>query len=214
MNRERSKDNNPLNRRYEEIREELLGVDPYLLAFRTGAMYKESAPNLGEFTLDYWGKGIVINYPNFVARDMESGNELGVFHQTLLAYYFLSSDGASLTGEWIAFSVLPDGMFYKTAFQGYSGDELTRSFGDDMEAFRKAALAIGGTSQSLGDQGYSFQVFPLFRVAAVCWLGDEDFPASHRILFDASASHHLSADACAVVGSELVHRLIKAQSDR
>ncbi|MFN2105113.1 MAG: DUF3786 domain-containing protein [Candidatus Promineifilaceae bacterium] len=47
-------------------------------------------------------------------------------------------------------------------------------------------------------------------MAAVCWLGDEDFPTSYRILFDRSIEHHLPTDACAILGSMLTTRLTKA----
>jgi hypothetical protein len=42
----------------------------------------------------------------------------------------------------------------------------------------------------------------------VYWLGDEDFPPSARVLFDASAGQHLPTDAFALLGSTLTHRLI------
>jgi hypothetical protein len=50
----------------------------------------------------------------------------------------------------------------------------------------------------------------MVSLMVVCWLGDEDFLTSYRILFDAAANHHLSTDACAVVGSTLTRRLLQA----
>jgi len=44
------------------------------------------------------------------------------------------------------------------------------------------------------------------------WLGDEDFPASYRILFDASAGRHLDADACAILGGQLARKIIRAKN--
>jgi hypothetical protein len=41
----------------------------------------------------------------------------------------------------------------------------------------------------------------------VTWEGDEDFPSTYQILFDAAVSHHLPTDACAILGSILTHRL-------
>jgi hypothetical protein len=42
------------------------------------------------------------------------------------------------------------------------------------------------------------------------WLGDEDFPSSCKILFDASASHYLPIDGSAILGSMLVRKLLAA----
>jgi hypothetical protein len=41
------------------------------------------------------------------------------------------------------------------------------------------------------------------------WLGDEDFPSTCQILFDAAAGHYLPSDAYAILGSTLTRRLIK-----
>jgi hypothetical protein len=46
-------------------------------------------------------------------------------------------------------------------------------------------------------------------VAAVYWQGDEDFPSTCQLLFDASVSRCLPTDACAVLGSALTRMLIK-----
>jgi hypothetical protein len=45
-------------------------------------------------------------------------------------------------------------------------------------------------------------------------LGDQDFAHNASILFDAAASHYLSVDALAVVGSQLTSRLIRAKEGR
>jgi hypothetical protein len=141
---------------------------------------------------------------------------LGTFDQAQLAYYFTLSDGTPQTGRWISFSELPDGTFYTQAFQGYTGNELLKVFGNDENRFANAAVQAGGRpagmAQSIGDQAFIFRVLPHVSLMVVNWLGDEDFPASYRILFDAAASHHLTTDACAILGSTLTRRLVKANA--
>ncbi len=206
-------DGNHLDRRFEEIRTSLASEDPYVLAFRTGSKFEptDGEDKAGIFKLAYWGKEIEVQFPAFDVIDVESRKALNAFEQTLIAYYFQDSDGMALTGKWIAFSELPDGMFYKTAFQGYTGKEILKAFGEEAEIFEQAALALNGKSVDIGDKAFSYQVLPMFRLAVVCWLGDDEFPPSYRILFDESAGHHLSADGCAIVGSMLAKRLIKAK---
>jgi hypothetical protein len=41
------------------------------------------------------------------------------------------------------------------------------------------------------------------------WLGEEEFPSSAKILFDATATHYLPIDVCAILGSMLVSRIGK-----
>jgi hypothetical protein len=207
----KSPDIHPLERRFDEIKAELQLIDPYQLSFRTGTIYEENDEGGGEFKFEFWGDKISVQFPTFEAKREQDQSLLDPFFHTLLGYYFQLSDGAPLTGQWISFSALPDGMFYKSAFQGYTGNKLTHEFGDDIEAFRLAARQVGGKEITHGDAAYAFKILPMFQMAVACWLGDEDFPTSHRILFDSSASHHLSADACAVVGSVLTGNLIKAK---
>ena len=208
-------DGNHLERRFEKIRANLAGEDPYVLAFRTGSKFEQisAEEKTGSFKLAYWGKEIEVQFPEFNVIDYASGNDLNAFERTLIAYYFQDSDGAPLTGKWISFSELPDGKFYKTAFQGYTGKEILKTFGNDGNVFEQAALALKGKPIDVGDRAFSYQMLPMFRLAVVCWLGDDEFPPSYRILFDESAGHHLSADGCAIVGSMLAKRLIKAKHE-
>jgi hypothetical protein len=130
-----------------------------------------------------------------------------------LAYYFHTSDGTPKSGNYIAFTELPDGQFYTQAFQGYTGGELVRVFGNDSGAFVGAAEFLGGRRELFGNAAYSFQVLPRVSIMVVCWLGDEDFPASYRVLFDSTINHHLPTDACAIIGSTITRRLIKTHHD-
>jgi hypothetical protein len=201
----------PLVQRVDELRAMLRQMDPIYRASSTGSTYHPAADGGGEFRLIVWEQEVRVTYPDFLAYDTEKGEPLGTFIDALLAYYYHLSDGTPLSGEWIAFSDLPDGTFYAQAFQGYTGRELESVFGNDSEAFAQAAERIGGRREFFGDLAYSYQVLPRVALMVVCWLGDEEFPPSYRVLFDSAASHHLTTDACAIVGSNLTRRLIKAK---
>lgn len=198
-----------LAQRVDELRDELRGRDPYLLAANAGAIFQEIGPNQGEFRLLMWGQEVVLTWPDLVGRDGENGEPLPTFIQAQLAYYLHTSDGTPPAGTWIAFTELPDGQFYTQAFQGYTGQELVKVFGDNLAAFGRAAEKSGGRPEAMGDAAYAFRVLPKVSLLVVCWLGDEDFPPSYRVLFDTAVSHHLSTDACAILGSTLTRRLTK-----
>ncbi|MBC8496834.1 MAG: DUF3786 domain-containing protein [Chloroflexi bacterium] len=202
---------NPLGDRADEMRAELRGREPFDLANRTGTIYTPRGDSGGEFKLVFWDREVLISFPDFTAKDAQTEEQLNTFDQTMLLYYFHLSDGTPQAGKWIAFSELPDGKFYAQAYQGYTGQELSRTFGNDSEAFIQAAESLDGLREFFGNIAYSYQVLPRLAIMVVCWLGDEDFPASYRILFDASIGHHLTTDACAIVGSTLARKLIKAK---
>jgi hypothetical protein len=131
----------------------------------------------------------------------------------MFLYYLQTADGAPLAGKWIAFRELPGGMFYHQAYQGYSGDRLAKAIDNRIAVFEGAAQNLGGTRLALGDAAFAFDALPRVRVAAVYYAGDEDFPATANVLFDASASHYLPTDALAGVGSALVDRLTGTEDE-
>jgi hypothetical protein len=104
-------------------------------------------------------------------------------------------------------------MFYAQAFRGYAELRLVRELGEGgVDAFRRGAEAVGGEPIEVGNAGYSFQVLPRVRLAAVYWLGDEDFPSQTSILFEDTAPHYMSTDGLAVLGSHLVNAIVKESS--
>jgi len=199
-----------LPHRVDELRQQLARFNPTSFAVRTGAVYISSGEGLGQFRLPLWGQEIHLSWPDLIATDPQSSRELGVDQQALVVYYFHTCDGTPLAGRWIAFSELPSGGFYAQAYQGYTGNELVRAFGDDTSAFERAALAAGGYHVPFADLAFAFPLLPRLSLLAAYWAGDEDFPASMRVLFDASAEHHLPMDVCAIAGGMLTRRILKA----
>lgn len=200
--------------RVEELRLRLDSYDPERLAEFTGTEFKfREDGQQGEFHTTLWNRRIKLTYPEFHAFEVPSGKECGPALQALLLYYYLTADGTPPGGTWISFTELPDGRFYTQAFQGYTGEELSREFGDDQTAFEQAAVALAGHKQDLGDSAFSFPLLPRISLLAVCWVGDEDFPTKYQILFSSNVRHYLPTDACAIAGSMLTRRLIAVHSN-
>lgn len=197
----------------ETLRSSLAGSDALLLAANTGATYQALGAGQGIFHFFHWGQATDLSYPEYIARDQSTDQELPLINQALLLYYFNTADGAPTEQGWIAFSELPDGRFYSQAFQGYTGRELARAFQNDFQAFKNAAWALGGVGMKAGptmpgDLAFAFQALPRVPLLVAAWQGDEDFSSSFQILFDASVSHYLSSESCAILGSMLSRKLI------
>jgi hypothetical protein len=201
-----------LESRVDELRGRLSLIPPTLLAERTGASYLELGQGRGEFHLALLGASIVLTYPDFRATLAPTDTPLPAFKQALLIYYFLQSDGAPLTGKWVSFADLPEGRTYDPAFQGYTGDLLAKTFLLDLDAFRTACQKADGSPFAFGDAAYRFSAFPRMDLLVVYHLGDEDFPSTCKLLFDASAGHYLPAEACAILGSSLTQKILRAKS--
>jgi len=201
---------NLLLSRLSEIRSTLRARDVSLLASNTGAGFESGDSGKGVFHLPIWGDMVEVTCPDFIAYPANTMQPLHAVLQGLILYHFLTADGTPESGFLISFSELPDGRFYTQAFQGYTGGELARYFKDNLTMFRDAAVNQAGIPQRLGDAAFTFRLFPNVTLAAVCWLGDEEFPTNYQVLFDASVSHHLPTDACAIAGSLLTIKIINA----
>lgn len=203
-----------LESRVDELRARLRPLPPTLLAEQTGAACLGLGQGRGEFHLALLGASIILTYPDFHATVASTDAPLPAFKHALLLYYFLQSDGTPPAGNWISFADLPEGRFYSSAFQGYTGDGLAKSFRMDMEAFRVACQKSDGAPVSFGDAAYRFSAFPRMELLVVYYLGDEDFPSTCNLLFDASASHYLPAEACAILGNILIQKILRATSQK
>jgi hypothetical protein len=195
-----------MQRQLDNLRQEVAAQPAALVAQRCGAVFQD-----GAIHLSYWGQSVRIGWRDFQPVFTDSGKPCSVYDSSLLLYYLRISDGAPLADRWVSFRELPGGGFYHQAFQGYSGDRLARSLGNQEDLYIQAVRALGGMQLTgLSGLAYAFQPLPRFPLAALLWPGDEEFPARASILFDANACHYMIIDGCALLGSGLVSRLIKA----
>ena len=185
-------------------------VPPLRLAQCTGCVQDaDGALRLCLFRQEYQ-----IQLPTFSVRQVGTGQQPSDFTQALILTYLVSADGTPPSGLWITYRDLPGGMFYAQAFHGYAEIRLVRELGQDgLQAFHRAARCLGGTPIELGNAAYAFQVLPRVRLAAVYWQGDEELESQASILFEDTASHYLSTDGLAVLGSHLVGAILAAASD-
>lgn len=187
------------------MRAELSRQDIAIVATLTGAGLVQAHM----LSLRFWDDEWLVTWPEATIQRAD-GQPCSADKEVTMLYYLTHGDGTRPAGRWISFHDLPNGMFYWQAFQGYSGNRLARTFVNNVEAFEAAAQGLGGTHIDLGDAMYAFWPLPRICLAAQYWRGDDEFPPRANILFDAAASHYLSTDGLAVLGSQLVSRLGKA----
>lgn len=192
-----------LRPRIEAARAELRPLDPDELVFRGGLTLADS-----RLEVSLLGTSYFIELPDLVAT-FADGTTCPEEIQILFLDYLVHGDGTPPTGKWIGFQELPNGMFYRKAFQGYSGDQLVHDLSENIDSFVKAAESLGGEPVDLGDAAYAFRVLPNVPLSVVWWNGDDEFPANGTVLFDASTSRYLPTDGLAIVGRMLCRKLAK-----
>jgi len=187
----------------DAARERLRGVDAAALARRSGCDLR--APDA--LSISFMGHAYQVTLPGLIVSAEEGGAEPTPFAEALFLSYLDMADGAPPAGEWIAYHDLPGGMFYAQAFRGYAENRLARAC--TLPAFCRAARTLVGEPIEIGSAGYAWDVLPRVRLGAVYWEGDEDFPSQASVLFDRAATHYLTTDGLAVLGSRLVDALVR-----
>ncbi len=191
-----------------EAQARLRAVAPGKLALHSGCEQDGD----GNFRLAFFWQEYVVSGGDFTVRRTDDGEETPSFIASLILTYLVTADGTTPSSRWIGFRDLPDGTFYVQAFEGYSGGRLARELEPrgGIEAFRRAAERLEGEPLPLGDAGYAFAVLPRVRLAVTYWEGDEEFPSQARVLFEDTAAHYLPTDGLAILGSQLVGKILKA----
>lgn len=77
-------------------------------------------------------------------------------------------------------------MFHRNLNEG-KADPWAEKFQADPDGFRKACLALKGKPFPRGDIAYEIQLFDSLCIVLQLWFGDEEFPASLRLLWDENA---------------------------
>ncbi|MEW5723584.1 MAG: DUF3786 domain-containing protein [Thermodesulfobacteriota bacterium] len=130
-----------------------------------------------------------------------------------LAYYILHGGSGDLTGDWVAYRDFKDGAFFHAAFSRIVENKIAQGFAHRASELAEAAARLKGESLSAGlggDVCLRFPLLPKVPLALVFYEADEDFPASARVLYDASAPRFLDLECLAVLGLILADQLVPA----
>ena len=136
------------------------------------------------------------------AREVSA--DLGV----LLFFYLLQARDVPLEGRWVSEFDLPGGSQFFRGPHRFRTDDLAERFGRDLESFDETSRRLGGVSIEFGDRAFRFQVLPRVPAAAVIWRADDEFPASAKLLLDASVKEHLPLDVIFGLSLELLGALV------
>jgi hypothetical protein len=139
---------------------------------------------------------------------VEPEKEVPIQEQVLVLHYLQAPEAPRPSGNWVSYREIPGASFYNSAFIKRAIDPLKKVFGQDPDAFQRAAGRMAGRPIEPGDAGYEFDVFPRVPLQIILYLGDDEFPAEANILFDPSVELILSAEDIAWMAGMQVYRMI------
>ncbi|MEA4965462.1 MAG: DUF3786 domain-containing protein [Oscillospiraceae bacterium] len=176
-------------------------LDPAEAAARCGVAFDG-----GEFCVRLLDAEYFLAWPDFAIRTASGeGLALGKLpFQTFLMRYLLEGKAAAPCESYKTFREMPWGEVYLTPFTGRCLTRAAFTFGPRLEAFRRAAERLGGTSCLHGDASYRFELLGGYRMELIVWAGDEEFPPSSQILYTETFAEGFSAEDRVVAGDILI----------
>jgi len=189
----------PLDTSYNQALAELHQIKPYVTAAKSGCHFEQ-----GMFQVPLFDRKFVIHFPQIRVEEPGVSSPPPKIIQLVLFHYLLTADGTQVADDWIAYRQLPGTHLFEQRFYSLALRSLVDAFGQDLEGFRRAALALSGVPMSrTGDASFRFMALPKIPVACILYLGDEEMPPSMNVLFDASAPHYLPVEDITFLGSYL-----------
>lgn len=175
-------------------------------AKKAGADYQKGED--GErITVHFFSQPYQIQFPRLEFYS-PSKKVVSLVTRILLLHYLIRADGSPLTGKWVAYKDIPGGMLYAGVFGRRATEPLQRKFGKSAKSFKETGIKSGGELVEVGDASFILYAFPYVPLQYVLWEGDEEFPPSVQLLFDASVDHYLTLEDIVVLGQVTTGRLI------
>jgi hypothetical protein len=170
---------------------ELLNAAPDEICSRSLCQYNQDSRT---YSLNGWGRRYLIHPAAKIIECPESPDSLHEYFDLFLIHYLLGATTAEPTGEWISEKDMPGGVTFFRGPHAVPTEFITNTIGDNLDQFRKKCESLGGTPIDMGDAAYSFTITDKVPLAILYWIGDEDFPAEAKLLYDRTITEHLELD--------------------
>jgi hypothetical protein len=160
-----------------------------------------------KITLHFFSEPYHIQFPQLEFYS-PSKKVVSLVTRILLLHYLIRADGYPLTEKWVAYKDILGGLLYAGVFARRVTEPLQRRFGKSAQSFKETGIRSGGEPVEIGDASFILRAFPYVPLQYVLWEGDEEFPPSVQLLFDASVDHYLTLEDMVVLGQVTTGRLI------
>ena len=171
-------------------------------ALRCGAGLEEGK----KLILRYFKEELVVDINSRKLYYRKNKEDMDIFSATLMLHYIVNADGEALSGKWISYRELPDGMFYFRTIPGVL-EPLLDKYEDSFELLLKKVEEYGGFKNSGFRNGAIIHPYPYFPVLLILEERSDEFDPDLRALFDSNASHYMKTDMIKVLLVNIVKLL-------
>ena len=179
-------------------------ADPKNICLNSAVIFNREQ---NSFILPYLNKKYLVNHRNGEVKSVVDGRGVSIQMQILFLHYLSQAQGSELQEKWITFKELPGGQIYVEPYQNRTIRPLLKYFGEKPEKFAELAIELGGKASSFGDISMIMRPLPRVPIMFVLWEGDEEFPASANILYDAVAPDYLPTEDYALLPGLIIFEM-------
>jgi len=170
---------------------ELAGRDPLDVVQRTRCRYDATQHS---FTLPVWNTVCTVHPGSCQVKWSAETEPLHEYLALFAVHCLLTGRDVEPAGRWISEKDMPGGATFFRGPHTIPTQLIAAGAGNSLETFRNLCLACGGTALELADAAYWFAITDRIPVAVLYWLGDEEFPAEAKLLFDSTLPSHFALD--------------------
>ncbi|MBI5409955.1 MAG: DUF3786 domain-containing protein [Nitrospirae bacterium] len=154
------------------------------------------------FKIRYLGKEIMVGPSGF-------NEELNIMDKLLILMYIKTAGSKTLTGEWVAFRNLKDGLIRSESFHEACELSLAKMYGKNHEGLLQKMIAMGAQEAKGFSAAHSFIIYPLPKIPflVLLWPGDEEFEPDCKMLFDSTVTEYIDVEALLYLGMALVRAI-------
>lgn len=187
------------------IFKDLEALSPEDVISRTNCTHNKEK---NHYLVNIWGTDYRVDVPNRIITVEASGTDTGDDYLNLfILYYLIKSKNILTSGVWISEKDIPGGAAFFRGPHEIPGHLITRTFGNDMEAFEKRCQELNGQPIDMADAAFSFDITPTIPAAILYFKGDEDFESEAKLLFDRTISIQLPLDIVYALAVEICHKI-------
>jgi len=188
----------------EKAEEDLASKDPTWMASRAGVTYAYAEMC---FRVPFLGESLRVAYPSGEVTRAD-GEPAGPEESLIVLHYLITADGSEEQQRWIAYRDLPGARYHEPAFRADVETPLSRALEGRLDDLRVWAERNASPAEAPGDVAAVWYALPRVPLLLVFNERDEEFPASARVLFDASAPAYLPTEDLSVLAELAVSRII------
>ncbi len=149
------------------------------------------------------GHNMALDVSNFSLVDIDSAKPIKTGDQVLVLHYLLCDVPVVPTETLISFRGYPEGQFYWQPFQARTVNPLLGRIGNNVELLQEHLNRFDWEPADMGDFGARIHIIGPLWLTLSYHLGDDEFPPSADVLFDACITRIFVAEDVAVLASRI-----------